>query len=208
MKNILISIKQFIHQLTKKSRRGRALWAASGRGMLIAMAALLLMVIVFASIGLVKAYTENGYESTVAFDQTQPLPVVLNDRKTEIKPGLAKADIDKLNNEKDPEAIKAYIQEKADEYGIDWKLVYAIGAYESGYFKSSLAQRQNNFFGRKATNTTWMSWNTPQEGIDNQFEYLKTRYIDNGLDTPAEMNHIYCEGDTWQYKVQFIMNSV
>lgn len=196
--SILLISKQFIDFLSIKY----------GRGMLIAIAALLFVAIGFASIGLVKAYTKNGYESTVTFDQTQPLPVVLNERQTEIKLGLANADIDKLNNEKDPEAIKAYIQEKADEYGMDWKLVYAIGAYESGYFKSSLAQRQNNFFGRKATSSTWMSWETPQEGIDNQLEYLKTRYIDNGLDTPEEMNRVYCEGDTWKYMVRNIMNGV
>ena len=197
MNNILFFVKKLIWKLGRKSRRG----------LVIALTAVLLVVILSGFAGLVQAADDTKTETNLVLDKNSPNLLVLKDAKTEIKPGLAKADIDKLNNEKDSEAIKAYIQEKADDYGMDWKLVYAIGAYESGYFKSSLAQRQNNFFGRKATSSTWMSWNTPQEGIDNQFEYLKTRYFDNGLDTPEEMNHVYCEGDTWKYMVRTIMEN-
>jgi len=124
------------------------------------------------------------------------------------QPPVPQVDMNKVNIEHDPEAIKAYMQQIAPEYGVDWKLVYAIGAYESGYYKSNLARNSNNFFGRKATSTTWRSWNTAEEGIRDQFVYLKTRYIDRGLDTPAKMNRVYCEGNTWQYKVQYIMNTL
>jgi len=195
MKNILMKLNK---QLIKRF----------GRGILFALTAVFVAVILIAASAVVQAADDTHKEINVALDATQPLPVIAIDKTIEIKPGLAKADLDKLNNEKDPEAIKAYIRQKADDYNIDWKLVYAIGAYESGYFKSNLAQSQNNFFGRKATSSTWMSWETPQEGIDNQFEYLKTRYFDRGLDTPEEMNHVYCEGDTWKYKVRYIMDTV
>lgn len=176
------------------------------RGMSVSVLMVVFLLTAFASMGLAHANHKYQTSATITIGQGVS-PIALAEPKTEIKPGLARSDMDKLNNDKDPEAIKAYIQEKAADYNIDWKLVYAIGAYESGYFKSNLAQSQNNFFGRKATSTTWMSWNTPQEGIDNQFEYLKTRYIDKGMDTPAEMNHVYCEGNTWQYKVQTIMDN-
>lgn len=190
-------MKQLIRYLTKKSRRGLRL----------ALSASLVVIILSGLSGIVQAADDTKTETNIVLDTNTQALLVLREAKTEIKPGLAKADIDKLNNEKDPAAIKAYIQEKADDYGMDWKLVYAIGCYESGYFKSSLAQSQNNFFGRKATSTTWMTWNTPQEGIDNQFEYLKTRYFDKGMDTPEEMNHVYCEGDTWKFMVRNIMEN-
>lgn len=197
MKNIITYIEQFIQRLNQKY----------GKGLVIATTASLMVVIFIGLAGLVQAADDTKTETTIVLNTTTANPLVLTDAKTVIKPGLAVADIDKLNNERDPEAIKAYIQEKADEYGIDWKLVYAIGAYESGYFKSGMAVNQNNFFGRKATSTTWMSWETPQQGIDNQFEYLKTRYFDKGMDTPEEMNRVYCEGDTWKFKVRSIMES-
>ena len=202
MKNIILFTQQLINDLTRKTVK------TLGRRLSTALTVALIALTFTGLAGLVQAADDTKAETSLALDINNPSLLVLNDAKTEIKPGLAKADIDKLNIEKDPEAIKAYIQEKADDYGVDWRLVYAIGAYESGYYKSSLAQRQNNFFGRKATSTTWMSWETPQEGIDNQFEYLKTRYIDRGMDTPEEMNAVYCEGDTWKYMVRNIMANV
>jgi len=202
MQNIFYHTKQFINQTIY------TIVKTLGRRLSIGLTMAFIAIVVSGLAGIVQASDDTRAETDIIFDKNQIMPLVLTEAKTEIKMGLARADLDKLNNEKDPEAIKAYIQEKADNYGMDWKLVYAIGAYESGYFKSNLAQSQNNFFGRKATSSTWMSWETPQEGIDNQFEYLKTRYFDRGLDTPEEMNHVYCEGDTWKYKVRSIMDSV
>ena len=169
---------------------------------------LALAIAVILSVNLVSVYAKSDYKTTINFDKNQMQPLVLSNRQVEIEPGLAKIDVDKLNIERDPEAIKAYIQQLGSEYGVDWKLIYAIGTYESGYFKSSLACSNNNFFGRKATSTTWRSYSTPEEGIRDQFDYVKEHYIDNGLDTPEKMNHIYCEGTTWQYKVRFIMNTI
>jgi len=197
-------MKKIIINLIKNKRKFNS---RIKRGIQARFMVLLFIAIALGTMGLAKANQNYETSAVLSIGHNGLMPISLQNEKTEIKPGLAKADIDKLNNEKDPEAIKAYIQEKAQEYNMDWKLVYAIGAYESGYFKSNLAQSQNNFFGRKATSTTWMKFDTPQEGIDNQFEYLKTRYIDKGMDTPAEMNHVYCEGNTWQFKVQYIMDN-
>ena len=195
MKNILFQTYEKIKQLNRQTKAT----------LIMALAVIL---VILASATMAQAHTSRAYKPNVALDKNQANLIVVNSRTTEIKPGLAKADLDKLNIEHDPEAIKAYIQETGEKYSVDWKLVYAIGAYESGNYRSSLAQRNNNFFGRKATSSTWMQFDSAQEGIDNQFEYLKTRYIDQGLDTPEEMNHVYCEGDTWKYKVRSIMNSV
>lgn len=196
MKNILTLAKNLSAKLLNQIKP---------KALLVILMALIMVIIAFSSIA--KAQNQ-PYKSNLSFNQNKLNFLTINDKNVEIKPGLAKADMEKLNTERDPEAIKAYIQELGNQYGIDWKLVYAIGVYESGNFKSHLAQSNNNFFGRKATSTTWMNWDTAQQGIDNQFVYLKTRYFDKGMDTPAEMNRVYCEGDTWQYKVQFIMNGV
>jgi hypothetical protein len=196
MKNIFNTFKQFIMKFTKKTLRTS----------LSVLVGLIMIIVAFTTIGLVEAYANEDYKTNISFDQNQVMPLVITDKKTEIQPGLARIDIDKLNNDRDPEAIKAFIQQIAPEYGVDWKLVYAIGAYESGYFKSNLALSNNNFFGRKATSTTWRSYSTAEEGIRDQFLYVKEHYIDNGLDTPAKMNHIYCEGNTWQVMVQTIMD--
>jgi len=195
MKNIIYTIKNLTIRLFGRVKP---------KALLIIVMASILVSIAFSGIANAQMST---YKSNVCFNKDSIDFLTVSNKQVEIKPGLAKVDIDKLNNERDPEAIKAYIQQLGEEYGIDWKLVYAIGAYESGYFKSYLAQENNNFFGRKATSTTWMQWNTPEEGIRNQFEYLKNRYINRGMDTPAEMNSVYCEGNTWQYKVQYIMDN-
>lgn len=154
------------------------------------------------------AHAQDSGICNIIFDQNQLFPVVLTQNNINIQPGLATVDMNKLNVGHDPEAIKAYMQQIAPQYGVDWKLVYAIGVYESGNYNSSLARYSNNFFGRKANSTSWMSYNTAQEGIQDQFKYVKEHYINNGLDTPQKMNHIYCEGNTWQYKVQFIMDTI
>lgn len=198
MKNIINQFKQFILQVNRNKKKYL---------MVRYIGVFILVFSVF--IGIAQASDKSVKPvSNIVFDNSQLFPLRLTDKKVNIELGLASIDMEKLNNERDPEAIKAYIQQLGNEYNVDWKLVYAIGVYESGNFKSSLAINNNNFFGRKATSTTWRSWNTPDEAIRDQFNYVKTRYIDQGLDTPAKMNYIYCEGNTWQNKIQFIMDSV
>ncbi len=162
------------------------------------------ILIVFTPTQSAKAYDVN---SVLSLNTAQYFPFNIAPKPADVKPDVPQVDMNKVNIDHDPDAIKAYMQQIAPEYGVDWKLVYAIGAYESGYYKSSLAQYSNNFFGRKATSTTWMSYASAEEGIRDQFLYVKEHYLDRGLDTPAKMNHIYCEGDTWQYKVQYIMDN-
>lgn len=164
-----------------------------------------LIMVVFTPGKPAKAFDNSNF---IAFNTFNFFPFSLNTKQTEINSGLSQEEMNKVNIDHDPEAIKAYMQQIAPDYGVDWKLVYAIGAYESGHYKSNLAQYNNNFFGRKATSTTWMRYNSAEEGIRDQFVYIKEHYIDRGLDTPAKMNRIYCEGNSWQYKVQYIMNQL
>ncbi len=155
----------------------------------------------------VEAYNQ-PYDTQISFNQANADILAISESKTNIAPGVSQADMDDFNNNPDPEKIKRFMQQIAPEYGIDWKFVYAIGYHESGNYNSSLAQRNNNYFGRKANSYGYASWNTPEEAIRNQFEYLKTRYFDRGLTTPASINRVYAEDMSWHYAVESVMNSL
>lgn len=150
----------------------------------------------------------NKYDTNIILDVNQPNILVINKKTTTIVSGIAKNDMDSLNRLENVEVVKSYMRQLGDEYGVDWKLVYAIGYHESGNFNSALARNNNNFFGRKASSGGYASWETPADGIRNQFEYLKNRYFDRGMDTPAKINPVYAEDSGWHYKVESLMVSL
>jgi hypothetical protein len=173
----------------------------------ISMIAGFLTIAFILSITLTYAKDKN-YQTRIRFDKENPNMLVLEDNQVELHPGLSKDQLNELNMAYDPEMIKVYMQEIANEYGVDWKLVYAIGYHESGNYNSALARSNNNFFGRKAKSGGYASWSTPEEGIRDQFGYLKERYFDRGLDTPAKINPVYAEDSGWHYKVESVMASL
>ncbi|MCL5407263.1 MAG: glucosaminidase domain-containing protein [Patescibacteria group bacterium] len=144
------------------------------------------------------------YETRIQFNQNNVQPLALADKKVEVYSAGSREDVNNLN----PESIKGLMQAIAPQYGVDWKLVYAIGYHESGNYSSSLARRQNNFFGRKAASGGYASWATPEEGIRNEFTYLKERYLDKGLTTPASINRVYAEDQSWHFAVESVMASL
>lgn len=148
---------------------------------------------------------EQKFESQLSFNKTNTNPLTIESKKTEIVIGVSQEDMDQFNQNPDPEKIKKFMHAIAPEYGVDWKLVYAIGYHESGNYNSSLAQRNNNYFGRKANSSGYASWATPEEGIRNQFVYLKTRYFDRGMTTPATINPVYAEDGSWRYAVESVI---
>lgn len=148
------------------------------------------------------------FDTRIALAKNQPMPLVIGEKKTEITSGIAKADMDRLNQSPDPEIIKSYIKTIAPEYGIDWKLVYAIGYHESGNYRSNLAQSNNNYFGRKATSGGYANWSTPEEGLKDQCRYIRERYYDRGMNTPASINPVYAEDMSWCIAVSSVMNTL
>jgi hypothetical protein len=154
------------------------------------------------------ALPHQTYLTTVKLDTNNPFVLSEPDKTVNIPIGNSRYELERRGLAHDPEEIKLLIQEIAPEYGLDWRLVFAIGYLESGNFNSSLACRQNNFFGRKASSGVYASWPDVETAIRNQFEYLNTRYIARGMETPYEMNHVYAESDTWGAKVTGIMNSL
>ena len=165
------------------------------------------VIAIFALIPMGTAKNE-VFNSRISLNTNSQISLVITEPKTELQPGIAKADIDRLNETADPELVKKFMQEIAPAYGVDWRLVYAIGYHESGNYSSSLARRNNNFFGRKASSAGYAAWSTPEEGIRNQFEYLKTRYFDRGLTTPETINPVYAEDGSWKYAVRSVMNTL
>lgn len=148
------------------------------------------------------------YQTALKFDQTTPNALVPEDKTVNIISAPSRIAVNDGTRGLNPEAIKALMKEVAPEYSIDWKLVYAIGYHESGNYNSSLARRNYNFFGRKASSRTWMKYADPESAIRDQFAYLKEHYFDRGLNTPAKIGPVYCEGNTWASKITVVMNTL
>lgn len=146
--------------------------------------------------------------TAVRLDPNSLQILVLAEKQVKVERSVSRADVAEGLDNMDREILMAYMQDLGNQYEVDWKLVYAIGYLESGNYNSSLARNQYNFFGRKARSGVYASWSSPEEAIRNQFEYLKTRYLERGMDTPWEMNRVYAESGTWASKVVSIMNSL
>lgn len=82
------------------------------------------------------------------------------------------------------------IQNKAIEYGIDWRIAVAISRWETGNYTSSLYHNKNNVGGLYCRG--FLSYKTLDEGIDAFVSNLKRNYFDMGLDTLEEIQKKYC----------------
>lgn len=169
--------------------------------------ALILLTIFVGSTSIVHAQNQK-IETNIVLNKDGGQLLTINPKKTEIVVGISNADMADFNQNPTPEKIKQFMMTVAPEYGVNWKMVYAIGYHESGNYNSSLAQRNHNYFGRKATSNGYASWSTPEEGIRNQFEYIRDHYLSRGLDTPAKINPVYAEDSSWHFKVEAVMNSL
>lgn len=83
------------------------------------------------------------------------------------------------------------IQNKAEEYGIDWKIAVAISKWETGNWSSSAFKNKNNVGGMMCS-TGLISYSTLDDGIEAFVSNLKRNYFDMGLDTVEEIQKKYC----------------
>ena len=167
----------------------------------------LILAVAFISVSKVMA-KENDFQTRLIIANNQAYPLAINQPKTEIVSGISYEDINSFNQNPEPEKMKAFIKTVSSDYGVDWKLVYAIGYHESGNFGSSLARSNNNYFGRKAVSGGYASYSTPEDGVRNQCEYIRDKYYARGLTTPQAINPIYAEDSSWQNAVQSLMNTL
>jgi hypothetical protein len=82
------------------------------------------------------------------------------------------------------------IQNKAIQYGIDWRIAVAISRWETGNYTSSLYHNKNNVGGLYCKG--FLSYKTLDEGIEAFVSNLKRNYFDMGLDTLEEIQKKYC----------------
>lgn len=96
----------------------------------------------------------------------------------------------------------------ANEYNIDFKLLYAIAYHETGNFTSPLWLNSHNPGGMKGGDG-WMQFHSQFEGIMAMARTLYRGYISKGLDTLEEIQPIYCpDSDSWTPKVRAIINQL
>ena len=90
------------------------------------------------------------------------------------------------------------IQNKAIEYGIDWRIAVAISRWETGNYTSNLYKNKNNVGGLYCKG--FLEYKSLDEGIEAFISNLKRNYFDMGLDTIEEIQKKYCpvgaENDT------------
>lgn len=76
------------------------------------------------------------------------------------------------------------------QYNVDPYFIAAIAIHESGAGQNMI--NTNNPFGRRAKGGGWMAWNSFEEAIYNQANYLSYRYLDRGLNTIEKISRVYC----------------
>ncbi len=206
---MLVIIPRLIVQLVKniKSQVKRDSIRISRLTIASNLVSLFFIFFVFPYGGLLNIPDADSKQTTVKLDTNSAFVLTEPDQTVNIPVGMSRSELASSGLAHDPAQIKLLMQEIAPEYGIDWRFVYAIGWIESGY-NSSLARRSYNFFGRKASSRTWMSYSSPETAIRDQFVYLRDHYYVRGLDTPYEIGPIYCEGNTWAGKVTSVMRTL
>lgn len=86
--------------------------------------------------------------------------------------------------------ISCLIKDKADEYGIDWKLAVAISKHETAVYTSKAFNELNNV-GGNFRNGSLMKFASLEEGVDFYISNLKRGYIDMGLVTIEDIQPKY-----------------
>ena len=101
------------------------------------------------------------------------------------------------------ESAEFYVK-RADEHGIDWKLLPAIAGLEST-FGNRMIDATHNAYGWGSGKIYFESWD---DGINTILGSLRTRYIDRGATTVYEIGSIYAESPTWAVRVEYFMNEI
>lgn len=99
----------------------------------------------------------------------------------------------------------AYVNARCKAKNVDAKLVAAIMAQESGWGKSALARRKNNFGGLKGKGG-WMSFKTREAGIDYLVDLIARKYRGQSL---VAMQRTYGGGTSgWASRVAAIKKGI
>ncbi|KKQ45599.1 MAG: hypothetical protein US62_C0012G0013 [Candidatus Woesebacteria bacterium GW2011_GWA1_37_8] len=102
-----------------------------------------------------------------------------------------------------------YVVTTADKYGIDWRLIPAISAKESGACRV-IPEGSYNCWGWGIHSKGTLMFDNYNEAIETVTKGLKEKYIDNGLVTPEEIMTRYAHPDstTWAEGIYFYMDKL
>jgi hypothetical protein len=108
-----------------------------------------------------------------------------------------------------------YILDRADHYGIDYRLLPAIAMCESGTGKHIPSHDSFNAWGvavytGETTGAKFPNW---LYAIDWVSRYLKEKFIDQGMKTPMDMGPVWAppsanNGNSWANCVQYFMDQI
>lgn len=155
--------------------------------------------------GLVLGARDSRYD---AFAQTPP---TLGNEGFSIQTGDARPLLVEkfLHMNRSPmEGLGAYFVEMADKYGVDWRLVPAIGFQESNLGKK-IPKGSYNAFGwaiytGKLSGAEFDSW---QHAIETVTRGIATQYYSRGLKSPQQIQTRYApdSNGSWADGIQFAM---
>ena len=105
--------------------------------------------------------------------------------------------------------FSGFVVQTADKYGIDWKLLPAIAAKESGACRV-IPEGSHNCWGWGIHSKGTLMFDDYQEAIETVTKGLKEKYIDAGLVTPEEIMTRYAHPDstTWAEGVRYYMDKL
>ncbi|HYK08321.1 MAG TPA: hypothetical protein VEW42_02350 [Candidatus Eisenbacteria bacterium] len=103
----------------------------------------------------------------------------------------------------------SFIVSKADEYGIDYRLLPAIAMQETGLCKKVLAGANYNCWGYGVWGKKVTSFSSYEEAITTISRYFAKRK-EKGIESLDEIGKIYNPGNTnhWKENVAFVMNQL
>jgi hypothetical protein len=92
--------------------------------------------------------------------------------------------------------------EKADKYGIDWKLLPSIAGLESSFGKRQMPGSHNSY----GWGGGHIYFDSYEHGIDTINKAFKERYAARGATTVESIGPIYAESKTWVPRVKSFMS--
>lgn len=108
-----------------------------------------------------------------------------------------------------------YIINRADAYGIDFRLVPAIAMCESGVGKRIPSRDSHNAWGVAVMTGTTSGAKFPNwmYAIDWVSRYIKEKYMDRGMTTPLTMGPVWAppsveKGNSWANCVDYFMEEI
>lgn len=122
--------------------------------------------------------------------------------------GVTKEQLDKVLGGK-LAGMGATFLKYANMYKVNPAIVAAISMHETGNGTSRLAREQNNFFGMRKKDGSWMKFSSPEEGIRRGISNIARNYVNKGKKSLNSMVGVYAEGGgNWVPEISKFYNKI